>query len=397
MVPRGTTIFDKLGKLQDVKTCISSREEYVFAHHFEGTSKLRIHELTKHDIRQFAVSRLKTMHFAHSRDQERILELIVGKADGVFLWVALVLGSVTRAFRIDDCVEKIIERVNHMPRDLIKLVRDMWERSGDDGDLPSYRASASRYFNLALTQFTTPGLTQFTNLGNAYSFLNFTIASKGRTIGDTMDLGHTWDVAELVAMCSATEKELSVVCHGLLEAKVDTYLPIGMLPKPFRCYGKMSATFTHRCVFDFLQDTEDGSALLSACGWHEGEAVGRRFGANMICDSLFAPKFEVDISFEEVIRQKRYVLIWREESFVGKFLSYIAHCGIAARYGGFCFGNVTNGTWLDFGLNAVRGDIWVVRFFVRTLSQTSSSLSWLKQPVYPSPKDLLKLFLHKTS
>ncbi|KAJ4019412.1 hypothetical protein NW766_003131 [Fusarium irregulare] len=158
MRARNLTILGKLSSLKNVKICFSSREEYIFSIHFDGVERLQIHQLTGYDIRQFAASRLKTVGFVSPWDEELVLELIAMKADGVFLWVVLVVDSVIRAFRVDSDIDRLIERVNHMPRDLIDLFRDMWERSGEDGDIPSYRASASRYFRIALEQKPLSGV-----------------------------------------------------------------------------------------------------------------------------------------------------------------------------------------------------------------------------------------------
>ena len=111
MAARNQNVLNRLAELQGVKVCVSSREEYVFVRHFKGVGQLRIHELTKHDIRRFADSRLRIMDFASRSDREDIRDLIVGTADGVFLWVTLVLNSVARAFRIDNNVERLIERI----------------------------------------------------------------------------------------------------------------------------------------------------------------------------------------------------------------------------------------------------------------------------------------------
>jgi len=202
--PRSLIILEDLSKLQDVKVCFSSREEHIFSSNFEGVERLRVHELTKYDIQKLANSRLKSLNFARPSDRERILYLIVKAASGVFLWVVLVLDSVARAFFIDNSIEKIVERINHMPTDVLDLVRDMWGRSGEDGHVFGYRASASRYFNLALD-----------NDGEHLSILTLTLASKEHDLESMLNPNRTWDKDELSSICSKTRKELSVVCNGL--------------------------------------------------------------------------------------------------------------------------------------------------------------------------------------
>ncbi|CAG7557391.1 unnamed protein product [Fusarium equiseti] len=280
MTDRNKNILDRLANLKDVKICVSSREEYTFSHHFQDVRKLRIHDFTKHDIRRLTNSRLKRMNFANSNDRERILQRIAAAADGVFLWVVLVLDSVVRAFRLDNNLERLLERIQKTPRDLIALVRDIWMRSGEDVDVPSYRACASRYFSLALARDGW--------LRNGQSILRFTLAlaSGEHALEGMLDLNHTWDLLELAKLCSKTENEICVVCSGLLEIVVSTKGNV-LVPELLQPYEKMGVRFTHRCVIDFLRDTVDGSTLLKACEWRQGEALARKLGASMIFHRLF--------------------------------------------------------------------------------------------------------------
>ncbi|KAI6765284.1 hypothetical protein HG531_012383 [Fusarium graminearum] len=175
-------ILDRLSKLKDVKICVSSREEYTFTTCFEGVERLQLHKLTRYDIRQFAATRLDGLTFVKPNDRDLILDLIVSRTSGVFLWVALVLDSVARAVRVNISIENFIERIDRMPRDLIDLVQGMWERSGEDGEIPSYRASASRYFNLVQgLDYDYHGLWKM-------SILMITITSDKRGLESMLDL-----------------------------------------------------------------------------------------------------------------------------------------------------------------------------------------------------------------
>ncbi|KAH7183325.1 uncharacterized protein B0J16DRAFT_416409 [Fusarium flagelliforme] len=308
--PRSLNILEGLSKLQDVKVCFSSREEHVFNCSFEGVETLRVHELTKYDIQKLANSRLKSLNFANPGDRKRILYLIVEAASGVFLWVVLVVDSVTRAFFIDNSMERLVERINHMPTDVLGLVRDMWGRSGEDGHVLGYRASASRYFNLALA-----------NDGGHLSILTLTLASKEHDLESMLDPNRTWDKEELSSICSKTRKELSVVCHGLLEVESTFSDRAHQVQDSLTIYEELKYRFTHRCAIDFLQDTDSGSALLDACEWRQGEAKARLIGARMICYRLYTPGFQKSCIqlYDEVLDGRRYTLI----SYLGNFMEFV--------------------------------------------------------------------------
>ncbi|KAJ4138498.1 hypothetical protein NW768_002333 [Fusarium equiseti] len=372
MPSRGTNIFQKLRQLKDVKICVSSRAEYVFTHQFEGIQRIRIHELTKYDIRLFASSHLKSTYFTNRDERDYVIRFIVLLADGVFLWVALVLGSIVRAFRIDNSVGNLVERITHMPRDVIELVRDMWARSGDDGNLPSYRASASRYFNTVLAGLTVSD--------TPCSFIDFVLASQDLDFEDVMDLGRKWEVAELVAMCSRTEKELYVVCHGLIEIRPEGYIFLDELPKPLRYYGKLAVTFTHRCVFDFLQDTGDGSSLLGACNWAKGEGEARILGINLIIARFMQRQFELDADSTLVIAGKAYVLTENVGTSTEGLLGLIDYPWTVASYGGFflckCYewhvaGLAPDNLWRYSGRSIFREDP-LRSEFIASMAETAS-------------------------
>ncbi|CEI70524.1 unnamed protein product [Fusarium venenatum] len=307
-LPQRPSMLDLLRKLEDIKICVSSREEYTFITYFDGVERLQLHELTKYDIRQFADTRLDGLSFAEPEDREELLDLIVLRAAGVFLWVALVLDSISRAIRIDNSIGNLTERVNHMPRDLIDLVREMWERSGEDGEITSYRHAASRYFNLA------QGIESDEDDLLKSTILLLAIASDKQDLESMLDIDHVWSIDELEKMCSRTEDELRIVCHGLLEVKEEGRATSDLLPERIDVYRNKQVLFAHRCVIDFLRTTESGAALLGACGWCKDEVKARLEGTFMILyRSVFKPgASDVDTFlptlFDEIINDKRYIL-----------------------------------------------------------------------------------------
>lgn len=332
MTPSNLSILDNLVQLRDVKICVSSREEYIFNRHFEGTERLRIHELTDYDIRQFANSRLEMTKSIGPEERGYIINLIATTADGVFLWVALVLNSVIRAFRLDNNIRSLVERIERMPRDLIHLVQDMWERSGEDGDVPSYRASASRYFNLALARNGRDIQDE--------SILTMALALEERGLEFMLEVYPIWDVAELERICARTEKQISVVCHGLLEFECFQLRSDIPLPESLERWSRITTRFAHRCVIDFLQDTESGSSLLGACEWRQGEARARLVGARMLQHRLITPD-SVDLSslryYSKVINKKRYILPSLKRACVEYILGETTICTIGASDRQFLF------------------------------------------------------------
>ncbi|KAH7003094.1 hypothetical protein EDB82DRAFT_469917 [Fusarium venenatum] len=146
-----TQVIRDLLRLINVKLCASSREEHPFTLFFEGHPRLKIHLLTYGDIYRFARKRLEISGL-DSANRAKILQTVVEKANGVFLWVVLVLDSLNRAIRSGTAsADELQVRLAQTPADLTNLLIDMWERSGDDTELSSYMNDASHYLNLVVT------------------------------------------------------------------------------------------------------------------------------------------------------------------------------------------------------------------------------------------------------
>ncbi|KAK6955772.1 hypothetical protein Daesc_003416 [Daldinia eschscholtzii] len=122
--------------IQSVKFCISSREWPVFQDIFKDCLRIRLHELTRSDIRRFVGDRLCEMNFnlLMSKDGNmnddndessssiyeitRLKEDIVEGSDGVFLWVSLVLRHIENGIANGDRIQDLMKIVKSLPTEL---------------------------------------------------------------------------------------------------------------------------------------------------------------------------------------------------------------------------------------------------------------------------------------
>ncbi|KIL93941.1 hypothetical protein FAVG1_02503 [Fusarium avenaceum] len=302
-----SNVLNRLIQLKKVKICTSSREENTFCRYFEGVESLRIHDLTKHDIRKFAKSRLEVLNLSNSSDRDRLLDELTSSANGVFLWVSLVLDSVTRACRLTNDIEILIERVKHAPRDIMTLFQDIWERSGEDGDVASYRVTASRYLNLVLSLRQLRAKHHDYNIPQrAHSFLVLAMASETQSITSMLDPARSITTSDFLERCSKVEQELSITCCGLLEVNNRWTDETNEVPESLMYYDKKTIVFVHRCAIDFLTGTESGAALLGACCWSEEESIARLFGGYMLRGRFLKMKPFFD-SFVHMANGRRYL------------------------------------------------------------------------------------------
>ncbi|KAL6821224.1 hypothetical protein V8C40DRAFT_275841 [Trichoderma camerunense] len=109
-----------------IKMCLSSRPWAVFERSFggEGKERLDIHELTRNDIREFwAMIESETA----ASEKSGLIEQIVTKADGVFLWAFFVTRSLREGLSNGDRISDLSQRLSGLPTDLEQLFKHMLE------------------------------------------------------------------------------------------------------------------------------------------------------------------------------------------------------------------------------------------------------------------------------
>ena len=141
-------LVDFVQSLPRVKLCVSSRPEPAFVRKLEAFPHLRLQDLTRDDIEKFVRAKLCDCIEEDEKEAEGLIRSIVWKAEGVFLWVRLVVDSVLRGIDKSDDWELRRKRVENLPNDLTKMYNAMWKRLGDDE--PDYREDAALYFGLML-------------------------------------------------------------------------------------------------------------------------------------------------------------------------------------------------------------------------------------------------------
>lgn len=125
------TIAD-LSTWPNVKLCISSRPWNRFTEYFGSRPTLSIHELTRDDIRNFAqhelskYSRWGALTNEHGR-RDRLVVEIVQRAQGVFLWVVLVVKQLQEGLTNYDTSKDLWKRLEGIPDGLTKFFRLMIE------------------------------------------------------------------------------------------------------------------------------------------------------------------------------------------------------------------------------------------------------------------------------
>jgi hypothetical protein len=115
----------------DLKICASSREWSVFQDAFHGLPKLRLQDVIRADMTVLVRDRLasNTTFSALGSDNSRssFQDQVVDKAEGVFLWVALVLRDVEEGLLSGDTLTQLVAKVNSLPGELEDLFQYLFD------------------------------------------------------------------------------------------------------------------------------------------------------------------------------------------------------------------------------------------------------------------------------
>ncbi|OQU99380.1 FAD binding domain-containing protein isoform 1 [Cladophialophora immunda] len=132
-----------------VKLVLSSRPINACIEAFRHCPSLRLEDLTYPDIKQFVDDRLarheKMQLLLKTQPLKApiLVEELIAKASGVFLWVRLVVKSLLDGLRNDDQVSDLLVRLRLIPPDLENLYRHMLGKMS-----PLYREQAAQLFQI---------------------------------------------------------------------------------------------------------------------------------------------------------------------------------------------------------------------------------------------------------
>ncbi|KAI1399897.1 hypothetical protein F4819DRAFT_497705 [Hypoxylon fuscum] len=190
----------------DVKLCVSSRPWNVFRDAFEQNPMLQLENLTRYDIQAYVNGQFRASLGFQERsilqplEAKRLLGDILRKAQGVFLWVSVVVRGLLISLQEGDKLSDLQKTVNSLPDDVSTLFQVMWERTN-----PQYHGEAAQYFSIVETYYK-------------YDLTPYTL---GVWLGDddtSVDLDfHEVDRSFLSSATLSLKRRLNSRTRGLLE------------------------------------------------------------------------------------------------------------------------------------------------------------------------------------
>ncbi|KAF1973804.1 hypothetical protein BU23DRAFT_598687 [Bimuria novae-zelandiae CBS 107.79] len=212
-----------------VKVCLSSRPWNCFQDAFGRANPhmLQLHELTRGDIELFSRENLASYsHYTDfdPHDLDRLVREISDRAQGVFLWVRLVVRSLRNGIINEDPISMIEERLRGIPTDLEAFFEHILNSVED-----IYRVRMASTFLAALKTPRPMSIIQYYFLEQDDATFGFNLPAK------------LWRPTQIQRRVIQTQRRLNGRFKGLLEPA--STIDIG---------HRTTVDFLHRTLRDFL-------------------------------------------------------------------------------------------------------------------------------------------------
>lgn len=259
-------LFRGLASSPSIKVCLSSRPLLIFEESFRESPGLRLQDLTSGDIRRFVTDRLsndpRMQQMVRDEPSQRhdFEKDICNKAQGVFLWVKLVVRSLLDGVSNSDRMADLRARLGLLPADLEDLYRHMMSKIEK-----IYLKGASQVFQLVKTARQVQSMKYNDNQRTTPVTVLLLALAIGETSGLALDTASdTWTAQKLSSLCDVMRRRLQNWCAGLIEVpdfiwnRVDPLDPNAAL----RTKITWEVAYLHRTARDFIEDEKVWGMLL---------------------------------------------------------------------------------------------------------------------------------------
>jgi hypothetical protein len=129
-----TEVLRDIGLYRCVKICAASREWPEFGDEYGSNPLLRIHELTRRDIESFTIGKFESSQgFRQLRaiapeDAAKLTLDVVQKAQGIFIWVSLVVRSLLDGLTDGAKLSDLQSTLDSLPEDISDLYDNIWAK-----------------------------------------------------------------------------------------------------------------------------------------------------------------------------------------------------------------------------------------------------------------------------
>lgn len=247
-------ILDLTSCTGNLKLCAASRPWSNFEDAFEGRPHLMLHDLTKADIDYYISSQFHASKgFAELQQREteysrQFLARISKKAQGVFLWVRLVVQSLLEGLTNGDGLRDLQDRLSKLPRNLEELYEKMLTSLDE------------RYLEQASEIFQIVGLCDDSPTLLCVALTDIEHNDRAQTAAIEPMSGSRKD-----ALCNNMKRKLMSRCKGLLEVSTLSFTRRFSSEDRFALIriDVPDVQYLHRTVRDFLHSSKQWDWIAS--------------------------------------------------------------------------------------------------------------------------------------
>jgi len=233
-------------KSSDVKMCVSSRPYEEFLQLFDPRRRIQLHELTRGDIQRFVYGALakepnyQKLNMGGNGGAEEIARIINDRADGVFLWVRIVVRSLADGIRHQTPFYALEQKLYKTPPGVEQLLDQLF-KSVD----PSDRERSDKMLLLAASEGPLNAL--------MYSWIDF-LADPRFPYGTEV---FAYPEEEIRFRHENVRAQLLSLSKGLLEMgryELPPMQPLFVPKQSPSLYFQQRVDFFHRSVKEYLNE-----------------------------------------------------------------------------------------------------------------------------------------------
>ncbi|XEV04348.1 hypothetical protein FSHL1_009635 [Fusarium sambucinum] len=265
-------VLQRIWEIPGIKVCVSSRLETGLISRFEatGAQKLRLHDLTRPEMTVYIQKQLAGLSegIISTWELEEIINRLLEKAEGVFLWLFLANKSLITGIMNGDDMETLMKRLDELPSELEALYEAMWSRLNANNKV--YRETAAMYFHCVIADgWNFDGVDENESrefLRQVPTLAQLSVVVKVEDDQMFPPRFNDKSMHDLKQLCNATERDLGIRCAGMLQVSEKSVCETGYgghdLTTEIHPFTR-SVQFIHRTAHDFLVDTKPGQDILS--------------------------------------------------------------------------------------------------------------------------------------
>lgn len=231
----------------NIKICLSSRPWTEFLDEFGNDSNhLKLENLTRGDIKRYVNDHFKAhpqfgILNAQNAAYSDFIQLVLDRAQGVFLWVFLVMRELLKGLTHHDSLKTLQTRLDRFPPDLEQFFKVLIDQVD-----PIYHKQMAQYFYVAVTA-RTPLPARY------YSFMDDLEDMVAPVIDASL---YRMPIEDERRRDNQLRRRLDGRTRGLLELKSPRESP------QISGFWGSQVEFLHRTVRDFLHDSRDIQKLF---------------------------------------------------------------------------------------------------------------------------------------